>query len=592
MENHIREGELLRAADGELSKERAAQINEHLAACWMCRTRLHDLEATIDQFVHAHINEFKPRIPEMDGPRALLRARIEVLEQAKKRSFWEAFSLPLYRWGVPLYSAVAVIIVAALLFPLVKSRNTAPRLTAGEILNRAESGEQIGLRQARQPVTYQKVRIQVGANSYHRTIYRETASARHVARVESIAGRMSERDVARVLDPVERAFSEARLDWQAPLSPLRWSGWRSALRVSSEQVLREQATTVLSTNTPEGPIAEARVIFRNTDFHPISETLRLRDNSVVEIAELDYRVVELSELEADVFDRPTLPVVPVAIPKTPAPLPEIVGSLELELDVIERLDHAKAFLGEQISVRRNHDAVAVRGVVDGQQRKEELITALGSTLSSPALKVELVVPGAAAHTAHRSSGGVSVEGVEDLQKAPADEKLRAFFGRNSGDDATTNEAVQHFAAEVSMHSQSARAHALALKQIAEQFSSQELNEMAPQQRRQWRTLLEEHSRAVLVETRMMRENLEPIFRSNAEDKQPLVTNLKSDADIVYAATRLSELAATNDSDVWRSFAASTQASNTTLVCLPEFWDSLLDTEVLAQEILVSITDGR
>ena len=39
MNDHIREGELLRAVDGELSKDRAAQINEHLAACWMCRTR-------------------------------------------------------------------------------------------------------------------------------------------------------------------------------------------------------------------------------------------------------------------------------------------------------------------------------------------------------------------------------------------------------------------------------------------------------------------------------------------------------------------------------------------------------------------------
>ena len=74
MNDHIREAELLRAVDGELSKDRAAQINEHLAACWMCRTRLSDFEETIHRFVHVYMNDFKSQIPEIDGPRALLRS--------------------------------------------------------------------------------------------------------------------------------------------------------------------------------------------------------------------------------------------------------------------------------------------------------------------------------------------------------------------------------------------------------------------------------------------------------------------------------------------------------------------------------------
>src|SRR5215469_18011778 len=108
MNDHIREGELLRVADGELPKDRAAQINEHLAACWMCRTHLNDFEGTIHRFVHAYMNDFKSQIPEIDGPRALLRARIRDLERAEKRSWREVLSLPLQRWQAPAYCAVAL----------------------------------------------------------------------------------------------------------------------------------------------------------------------------------------------------------------------------------------------------------------------------------------------------------------------------------------------------------------------------------------------------------------------------------------------------------------------------------------------------
>src|SRR5215472_17135524 len=120
MNDHIREGELLRAVDGELSKDRAAQINEHLAACWMCRTRLNDCEGTIHRFVHAYTNDFKLQIPKIDGPRALLRARIMDLEKAEKRSWWEVLSLPLQRWYAPAYYAVALIVIAIISFPFVK----------------------------------------------------------------------------------------------------------------------------------------------------------------------------------------------------------------------------------------------------------------------------------------------------------------------------------------------------------------------------------------------------------------------------------------------------------------------------------------
>ena len=590
MNDHIREAELLRAVDGELSKDRAAQINEHLAACWMCRTRLSDFEETIHRFVHVYMNDFKSQIPEIDGPRALLRARIRDMERVENHSWWEGLSLPLLRWRVPASFAVAFLVIATISFPFIKARRVAPQVTVPEILSKAESGEQIRLREVNQPVTYQKVQIRVEGNGYNRSIYRDMRKARHVAKLQSIARPMSEKDAARVLAPVERVFSEAKLDWEAPLSPSRLSGWRSGLQVKADQVRIDQTTTEISTATPEGPIAEAKVKFRNADYHPIAETLRLRDNRVVEIAELDYRVFELNQLNADVFGTESAPVLAVHVAGSEGSQATI-GGLALEFEVMQRLDRANALMGEQISIERHRDSVHVRGVVDGKQRRDQIVAALGLAAKNPALQLDLAVPDGTVR-APKSVVHEAVEGIEGFQRAPADGSLREFFAKNPITGRTTEEEVERFTDEVSLHSQSARAHALALKQIAERFSPDDLRAMTSEEHRQWRGMLQSHARAVLKETRLMRESLEPIFRADTEDKRSLGSNLKSDADLVYAAAKLSDLTTSNDSAVWHSFAASTQASNVTLVCLPEFWESLLDAEILAEEISASTTNGE
>jgi hypothetical protein len=581
MIDHIQDRKLLRALDGELAKDRQACVTDHLAACWICRTRLHDLEGTIDEFVHVHIDESQSVIPNIDGPRALLRARIATLEAEAQRRSWGPLGAILARWRV-FVTVAAALVLSAIAVQFFVSRAGKQGLSAAEVLSRAAASERIGLQSKKQPVIYQKLQIKIDGRKYDRTTYLDKTGSRSVTALETAAGAVdSKKDT--VLAPVERAFKESALDWQEPLSPSRLNLWRAAQRARADSTLNNRNITEISTRTPAGPIAEILVRFRNTDFHPISETLKLRDNSVVEIAELDYRVLELNELRADLFGPLPAAILPGPGPSLPSVQPAATADLGLEIEVVERLDRASAFLGDQISVERQREEIFIHGVVDDQQRKNEIISALGSTAQNSAVKVAIVIPDEAQPT-RKNSNEISVEGVEELQKAPADDKLHAFFAGKTKSVGTADEAAQHFAADVSMHSQLARSHALALKQIAGLFSAEELRQMSAPEHRQWREMLRAHALSVLSETRSMRENLEPIFRTNAEDKRPLVTNLQSDADLVYAATKLSELASSNDSAVWHSFAASTQASKVTLVCLPEFWDSLLDAEVLAQEI--------
>lgn len=107
---HLSDQELLQAADGELPARRASHVQAHLAACWDCRARMADIEATIGDFARGHRQALDPQLPSIDGPRALLRAQLAELA-SKPVSPWRQ----LFRFNSPVRT-VALIGTAFLLF--------------------------------------------------------------------------------------------------------------------------------------------------------------------------------------------------------------------------------------------------------------------------------------------------------------------------------------------------------------------------------------------------------------------------------------------------------------------------------------------
>ncbi len=89
-EQHISHSELVAAADGELDSGRAAQVRDHLAGCWTCRTRAKEIENTISEFVHAHQDAVV--IPSADAPRAMLKARLAELAKQPPPSWRDRFA--------------------------------------------------------------------------------------------------------------------------------------------------------------------------------------------------------------------------------------------------------------------------------------------------------------------------------------------------------------------------------------------------------------------------------------------------------------------------------------------------------------------
>jgi len=73
---HIADSELIQAADGELSRRRAAEVQTHLAACWSCRARRAEIENTIAKFVQCYENERAAQIPPIEPARARLQTKL------------------------------------------------------------------------------------------------------------------------------------------------------------------------------------------------------------------------------------------------------------------------------------------------------------------------------------------------------------------------------------------------------------------------------------------------------------------------------------------------------------------------------------
>ena len=73
---HVSPEDLLLAADGELAGSAAGAVRDHLSACWTCRSKADWMESAIREFVRAYQRLTADGVPSIEGPLALLRARL------------------------------------------------------------------------------------------------------------------------------------------------------------------------------------------------------------------------------------------------------------------------------------------------------------------------------------------------------------------------------------------------------------------------------------------------------------------------------------------------------------------------------------
>ena len=119
-EHHVSDRELLLEADGELSAARAAQVRDHLAGCWSCRTRKAELESAIEDFVRLHYSKLDAAIPPIDASRTLLRSRLADAAATVQPESWRR--QPRLAWAGAAVLAIGCVAGLLIAIPRIASR--------------------------------------------------------------------------------------------------------------------------------------------------------------------------------------------------------------------------------------------------------------------------------------------------------------------------------------------------------------------------------------------------------------------------------------------------------------------------------------
>lgn len=272
--------------------------------------------------------------------------------------------------------------------------------------------------------------------------------------------------------------------------------------------------------------------------------------------------------------------------------PGVAATAELEVEVVGLLNRADAFLGEQITVNRSPDGpLQVNAIVEKEERKRELLQALASVSNNPAVRIQIETITEAAERQARqeksSSAPITSTQVEiGREVIPADAELRSYLSAKKGlSGSQLEEEIRRYSDRVMAHSQQARMQALALKQIVERFSLNDLRTLSPESRAKWLGMVRERAIAFQRESAGLRRELEPLFpglASSGESSGEI--DLTTDGGLVQGVRRLYELAAADDEAVSRSFSVYAHNPQSTPVKQTQFWRSLQSAQALAARI--------
>jgi hypothetical protein len=259
-----------------------------------------------------------------------------------------------------------------------------------------------------------------------------------------------------------------------------------------------------------------------------------------------------------------------------------VASAELEVDVAYLLNQAKADRNEQVTLTRSAGgSLRVEGLVDDEQRKNELLRALAPVSHNPAVTIEIRT---VAEALQRTtvSGPVSVRQTESTANTVAvDGELREYFSRReqAGD---VDESVRSFSSRAVNRAYRALFHAISLQRVVNRFANVDMRAVTPDARAKWLAMVREHARAYASEMAILREELRPIFFAGASSGAVDDGAIADDRDLAIAVERLHKLALANNEAVRTAFTISTRSSSAALKS--SFWSLSASAERLAQRI--------
>lgn len=372
---HLSDDTLAALVSGELSTLRSVRVNRHLNSCWQCRARRDALENAAQMVVHYRAGNLASCLP-LDGQvrQSFLRKVDQALAQQTTVSLLSRSGRRLRGLFLsmnPVFASVVVLSLAGVLLFWIWQRS-ATTVSASELLRRAAASELELEHRRPSEVLYQQVSIQTNRGSFRHAIYRDLSGHR-----KARPARMSPAE-----NDAEEQLRAAGINWDAPLSAADYKQWHDGQERPRDVVQRSNGTELtLTTTLDQGSIAEETLTVREQDFRPIRRTVEMRNEETIEVAELDYAVLGWNGINPGLFEplAPSLaaassqPALHAILPPT---LPTPMQIDMAELDARALLSHPDSDSSDQIRVTHTDAGVLIKGIVETNLRKRELMAEL------------------------------------------------------------------------------------------------------------------------------------------------------------------------------------------------------------------------
>lgn len=374
--------------------------------------------------------------------------------------------------------------------------------------------------------------------------------------------------------------------------------------------VEQKSTSYVITYTRERAIGASRLLkatltLSRSDLHPIEQTLIVERGGELR----EYRFVEAS------FERlPAKNVAPAVFEVEPELLggaggagipgrahqkltstlvpPSLMNSApasasaELEVDVAYLLNQAKADRNEQIILSRTKSGLlVVEGVVDTQERRQALLSALAPVSNNPAVKIQIRTVAEATRALHQEGSVTVLDAEETANTVAVDSELRNYFSKgNKGASATDgiDEAVRSFSSRMVNRAYRTLFHAIELKRLVKRFANVDMRTVTPDARAKWLEMLRQHATAFERESGLLRQEIQPVFFAGESSNVNDDTDISSDVELGRAVERLHSLALSNNQAIRSAFTISSQSSSA--IKSSQFWRSLAGAEKLAGRI--------
>jgi DNA-directed RNA polymerase specialized sigma24 family protein len=443
---------------------------------------------------------------------------------------------------------------------------------------------------------------------WHSGAHGVTARRLHDQNNHLIAGEWSTADGTRKVYRQKIGDLKRKLEvWQLDLSAREFS--TLIKQVDAATVEERGQTYVINYQSaerrlilPSAELTKATITLSKQDLHTIEQTLVIEQASETRefrLTEASYEQHTVSEVSPSVFE-PELELLgnnvelkrrdkatAVSLSPSLTPVPPSPATAELEVEVIRLLNRVHALSGEQLDVERTANGLLrIEGIIDTEERKQEIVRALDPVSNHPSVKIRIETPAEATKRQAWHPSRVIIDDVRvpDTPIPAYPELLRHFTELGTRNDQIDRVIIQYSNTALS-RSRRATGHLLAMKEIAGRFSPEQLSTLDERSLSEWRTMIREHAQAFQDEATILRRELEPIFLQsasfNSANETQIGTALTNDAELTRAVGHLVTLWSGSDESVREAFMIRTNSPATITIKLPQFWLSLRSAESLA-----------